>query len=85
MLTELGKIINLNRDQLDKELENIKKTQSKIDNSIFQIKKHSKENEQQTDIEECISDLEDRIREIIQSEQQTERQMENKKESNIEI
>ena len=35
MLTELGKIINLNRDQLDKELENIKKTQSKIDNSIF--------------------------------------------------
>ena len=38
-----------------------------------------------TDIEECISDLEDRIREIIQSEQQTERQMENKKESNIEI
>ena len=53
MLTELGKIINLNRDQLDKELENIKKTQSKIDNSIFQIKKHSKENEQQTDIEEC--------------------------------
>ena len=37
------------------------------------------------DTEECISDLEDRIREIIQSEQQTERQMENKKESNIEI
>ena len=35
MLTELGKIINLNRDQLDNELENIKKTQSKIDNSIF--------------------------------------------------
>ena len=32
MLTELGKIINLNRDQLDNELENIKKTQSKIDN-----------------------------------------------------
>ena len=26
MLNELGKIINLNRDQLDKELENIKKT-----------------------------------------------------------
>ena len=32
-----------------------------------------------TDIEECISDFEDRIREIIQSEQQTERQWKIKK------
>lgn len=44
-----------------------------------------KTNSRLTDIEECISDLEDRIREIIPSEQQTERQVENKKESNIEI
>ena len=42
-------------------------------------------NSRLTDIEECISDLEDRIREIIQSEQQTERQMENKKESNRDL
>ena len=35
-------------------------------------------------VEECINDLEDRIMEIIQSEQQTERQMK-KSESSIEI
>ena len=32
-----------------------------------------KTNSRLTDIEECISDLEDRIREIIQSEQQTDK------------
>ena len=37
MLTELRKRIDLNTDHLNKELENIKKTQSKIDNLISEI------------------------------------------------
>ena len=37
MLTKIGKRIDLNTDQFYKELENIKKTQSKIDNSISEI------------------------------------------------
>ena len=46
MLTELRKRINLNIDHLKKELETIKRTQSKIDNSIPEIKKYSRSNEQ---------------------------------------
>ena len=37
MLTELEKRIDLNTDHFNKELENIKKTLSKIDNSISEI------------------------------------------------
>ena len=38
ILTELGKRIDLNKDHFNKELANIKKVQSKIDNSISEIK-----------------------------------------------
>ena len=37
MLTELGKIIDLTTEHFNKELENIKKTQSKINNSVYGI------------------------------------------------
>ena len=51
-------------------------TESKIDNSISEIKSNLKAiNSWQNDREECIrSDLEDRIMEINQPEQQTEKQ-----------
>ena len=38
MLTELGKRIDPNTNQFNKELENIKKIESKICNSISEIK-----------------------------------------------
>ena len=45
MLTELGKIIDLNTDHFNKERENIKKTSSEMKNSIVEIKKHTRRNE----------------------------------------
>ena len=60
-----------NTDHFNKDLETIKITQSKIDNSIFEIKNTLEAmNSQISDTEECIGDLEDRIMEITQSEQQ---------------
>ena len=41
MLTESGKRIDLNMEHFDKELENIKKIQSEMKNSIAEIKKHT--------------------------------------------
>ena len=76
MLTELRKSINVNTDHFNKELETIKMTQSKEGNSISEIKNTLEAiNNWINDTEECISDLEDRIMEITQSEQQTERQI----------
>ena len=50
--------------------------QSKLDNSITKIKTNVEAmNSKVNDTEDQTSDLEDRIIEIIQSEQQTERQM----------
>ena len=73
MQAELRKIVNVNTDNFNKELETIKMTHSKIDNSTSEIKSNLEAtNGQLNDTEECISDLEDRIMEIIQSEQQTE-------------
>lgn len=45
ILTELGKIIDLNTYHFNKELQNIKKTQAKIVNPISETKKHSRSNE----------------------------------------
>ena len=76
MLPELGKRIDLNTDHFNKELENIKKTESKTCNSISEIKNMLEAmNSKINDIEKHISDLEERIMEITQSEQQTERQI----------
>ena len=72
-LTELGKKIDLNTDHFHEELEIIKKQQTKIDNSLSEIKSIlGTMNSILNDTDECISDREDRIiMEIIQSEQQT--------------
>ena len=76
MLTELRNIFKRNADHCNKELETIKMNQSKIDNSVTEIKTNLETmNSRLNDTEEQISDLEDRIMEIIQSEQQTERQI----------
>ena len=45
MLTEFRKSTDINTDHFNKDLETIKITQSKIDNSIFEIKKYSRSNE----------------------------------------
>ena len=79
MLSELGKGIGLNTDHFNKELGNMKKTQSKIDNSICEIKSTLEAmNSRLNDTEEFISDLKDKIMEITQTEQQTERQIKKK-------
>ena len=81
--TELWKITDRNADHYNKELETIKMNQSKTDNSIADIKMYlESKNSRLTDKEEWINDMEDRIMEITQSEQQTERQI-LKNESNI--
>ena len=69
-------LTDVNTDHFNKELENIKKTQSKKDNLISEIKSTLETmNSRLNDTEEHISDLEDRIMEITQSEEQTERQI----------
>ena len=75
MLQELRKIMDRNAGHCNKELETIKRNQSKLDNSIAEINTDVKAmNSRLTKAEEWISDMEDRIMEITQSEQQTERQ-----------
>ena len=71
MLTEIRKSIRVNAHRFNKELENIKTTQSKEDNSISEIKKkHFRSNKKLNKRHrECIRNLEGRIMEIIQSEQ----------------
>ena len=83
MLTKLRKTIEISSDYFNKKQETIKITQSIIDNSVSEIQIDLEEmNSWENDTEEYIGDLEDRIMEIIQSEQQTERQMKRNK-SNI--
>ena len=85
MLKELRKIIDRNADHCKKELKTIKMNQSKLDNSIAEIKTDLEVMERRLNVtEEQISDLENRIMETTQSEQQRERQTRKKKnESNI--
>lgn len=67
MLTELRKIINLSTNHLHMELESIKQAQSKIDNSISEIKSTLEAmNGKLNDTEECINDPEDTILKVIQ-------------------
>ena len=68
MLKELRKSIVRNADHCDKELELIKRSQSKLDNSIAKMKTEQKAtNEKLNNTEEQISGLEDRIMEIKQN------------------
>ena len=86
MLKELRKIIDRNADHCNKELETIKMNQSKVVNSIDEIKTSLEAmNSRVNNAREQISDLKDRIMEITQTEQQTERQMEKKMKATYEI
>ena len=78
-MKELRKAIDINADYCKKELETIKRNQVKLENSFAETKaelkpRHSKLN----NVEEPISDLENKIMKIIQLEQKTERQMKKK-------
>ena len=69
MLTELGERKDEYSESFNKELENIKKTKSEMKNSIAEIKKKILGlNSRLGHTEEFISDLEDRIMKITQSE-----------------
>ena len=82
MLKELRKAIYRNADHCNKELESIKKNQSKLDSSIGEIKTNLEAiNSRLNNKEEWISYLEDRIMGITQSEWQSERKMKGKKSS----
>ena len=85
ILKELRKPIDINADYCKKKLEIVKRGQEKLENSFPETKTELKEmNSRVNNTEERISDLEGRIMEIIQSEQQPESQIKKKKnESNI--
>ena len=72
MLTDLGERIELNTDHVNKDLENIKMTESKINDAMSEIFKTLEGmNSRLSNTEECVSDLEVRIMEFTQTEQQT--------------
>ena len=75
MLKEI-KILNRNADHSNKKLETVKRNQSNLDNSTAEIKTNPEAvNTKLSNTEEQVSDLENRIMEITQSEQHTKRQM----------
>ena len=69
--------INSNADYFRKELGNIRRDQEKLENSFaeMQAKKLKALKSRMNNAEERINDMEDRIMEITQSGQQTEKQM----------
>ena len=80
ILKELRKPIDINADYCKKKLEIVKRGQEKLENSFPETKTELKEmNSRVNNTEERISDLEGRIMEIIQSEQQLESQIKKKK------
>ena len=64
-----------NADTLRKELENIRRSQEKLENSCAEIQTELRAVKTRMNNAEQISDVEDRIMEITQSDQQTENQM----------
>ena len=67
------KAIDRNTDYCKKELETIRSSQEKLENSFAETKDELKAmNSRMDNAEEWVSDLEGRIMEIIQSEQETE-------------
>ena len=67
---------NSNADYFRKELENIRKSQEKLENSFAETQAELKAlMSRMNNAEEQMSDLEDRIMEITQLGQQTENQM----------
>ena len=82
-MKELRADLNINAGYFRKELENIRRSQEKLENSFTETQIELKAlKSRMNNAEEWISDLEDRIMEIPQSGQQTENQMKTH-ESNI--
>ena len=70
MLSELGERINKYRENFNKELENTTEEPVRVAGYNNWNEKHTRGiNSRLGDTQECISDLEDRIMEITQSEQ----------------
>ena len=83
ILKELRKARDRNADYCKKEIETIRRSQDKLENSFAETKAELKAmNSRMNNAEERISDLEDRIMEITQLKQQTDSLMK-KNESNI--
>ena len=80
MLKALGKRTNEHSEKLvsSKELENIK-TQTELKNIITERKKYTGRNQQQDDTEEQIRELEDRVVDITQAEQEKKKLRKKKK------
>ena len=75
--------MNSNADSFREELENIRRSQEKLENSFAEKQTKLKAiKSRKNNAQERINDVEDRIMEITQSEQQTENQMK-KHDSNI--
>ena len=82
ILKELRADMNSNADYFRKELENIRRSQEKLENSFAEMQTELKAiKSRMNNAEGQISGMEDRIMEITQSGQQTENQMK-KHESN---
>ena len=72
--------VNSNADHFKKELETIRKSQEKLENSFAEMKSELKAlNSRMNNAGEWISDLENRIMEITQSGEQTENQIKKKR------
>ena len=83
ILKELREDMNSNADTLRKELENIRRSQEKLENPFAEIQTELRAvKPRMNNAEQRIGDVEDRIMEITQTGQQTEKQMK-KHESNI--
>ena len=73
--------MNSNADYFREELENIRRSQEKLENALAEMQTKLKTlKNRMNNAEEWISDLEDRITEITQSGQQRENQIKKKKE-----
>ena len=76
ILREQRKAIDRNAEYYKKELETIRRNQEKLENSFAKMKAELKVvHSRMNNAEKCISDLEDRIMEITQLEQQMESQV----------
>ena len=78
ILKELRVDMNSNADYFRKEIENVRRSQEKLENSLAEMQTELKALKSRVNnAEEWISEVEDRIMEITQSGQQTENQMKN--------
>ena len=77
-MKELRANMNSNADYFRKELENIRRSQEKLENFAETQAELKALKSRMNNLEEWISGLEDRIMEITQSGQQTENQMKKK-------